>query len=82
MVWRMSTDEEFPLVELDNGTLFPAKVEVFGRYADGPLLELTLGTKNGRPTVFDLKITPDSEDGSGVTGSMVREIPVATSSIR
>lgn len=63
-------------MELENGTLFPAKVEVAGRYADGPLLEMTLGAKNGRPIVFDLKIIPDGEDNAGVTGSMVHEIPV------
>lgn len=63
---------------LEDGTPFPVRAELRGRYKNGPLLHWTIGVRDGKAVMFDMKFEADPlmDAPSGLTGSMVHDMPV------
>jgi hypothetical protein len=73
----MRPGESVAYTTLENGTLFPVRVELQGRYKSGPLLYWTVGVHDGQAVMFDMKLEADESLGFALTASMFRELPVA-----
>ncbi len=71
-------EEPVAYATLENGTPFPVRAALYGRYKNGPQLHWTVGIQDGRAVVFDMTFEADPlmDAPSGLTGSMVHDMPV------
>jgi hypothetical protein len=52
-------DDEIPYGTLEDGTHFPWRIELRGRYKNGPQLHWTVGVRDGKAVVIDMKFEVD-----------------------
>ena len=67
--------ENVAYTTLEDGTPFPVRAELRGRYKNGPLLHWTVGVHDGKAVVFAMKIEAEGHLDFALTGSMVHDLP-------